>query len=224
MEVKVGQKRDSMLAQRSEPKSDGKDNSSNVQATPAKLKLEFSSPKTTSETLLEEEKSADFVFIPPETKPRILTEHQKEVLRSKRADIPAMYNTLDASQDTTSFSQYSQSQEDSLEVPPPVENAKEDSANQPQEENAGSEGRGSEESPACAGEGEAKEETAEMIPEETSSAEGLETSSVEAAASAGKEDTSDVTSSLASSDIISGTPQPASRRQSFVTLQKFGAA
>ncbi|XP_077641012.1 telomere-associated protein RIF1 isoform X2 [Lonchura striata] len=252
MEVKVGQKRDSILAQTSEPKSDGKDKSSNVQATPA---------KTTSETLLEEEKSVDFVFIPPETKPRILTEHQKEVLRSKRADIPAMYNNLDASQDTTSFSQYSQSQEDSLEMPPSVENAKEDPANQPQEENVGSEGCGSEESPACSSEGEAKkdeetaemipeetaemipeetaemipeetaemipEETAKMIPEETSTAEGLETSSVEAAAqeaSAGKEDTSDVTSSSASSDIISGTPQPASRRQSFITLEKFGSA
>ncbi|NWT76644.1 RIF1 protein, partial [Prunella himalayana] len=221
MEVKVGQKRDSMLAQTSEPKSDGKDKSSNVQATPAKLKLEFSSPKTTSETLLEEEKSVDFVFIPPETKPRILTEHQKEVLRSKRADIPAMYNNLDASQDTTSFSQYSQSQEDSLEIPPSVENAKEDPANQPQEEKVGSEGCHSEESPACTSEGEAKNETAEMIPEETSTGEGLETSSVEAAP---QEDTSDVTSSSASSDIISGTPQPVSRRQSFITLEKYGAA
>ncbi|NXR93258.1 RIF1 protein, partial [Hypocryptadius cinnamomeus] len=227
MEVKVGQKRDSILAQMSEPKSDGKDKSSNVQATPAKLKLEFSSPKTTIETLLEEEKSVDFVFIPPETKPRILTEHQKEVLRSKRADIPAMYNNLDASQDTTSFSQYSQSQEDSLEMPPSVENAKEDTANQPQEENVERERCHSEEIPACTSEGEATKETAEMVPEETSIGEGLETSSVEAApqeASAGKEDTSDVTSSSASSDIISGTPQPVSRRQSFITLEKFGAA
>ncbi|KAL2302072.1 hypothetical protein Nmel_009482 [Mimus melanotis] len=229
MEVKVGQKRDSLLAQTSEPKKDGKDKSSNVQATPAKLKLEFSSPKTTSETLLEEEKSVDFVFIPPETKPRILTEHQKEVLRSKRADIPAMYNNLDASQDTTSFSQYTQSQEDSLEVPPSVENAKEDTANQAQEEKAGSEGCQSEESPACSSEEEAKNETAELIPEETSTGEGLETNSMEAAsqeASAEKEDTSNVTStsSSASSDIISGTPQPVSRRQSFITLEKFGAA
>lgn len=104
-----------------------------------------------------------------------------------------------------------------------------------QEENVGSEECGSEESPACSSEEEAKketaemipEETAEMIPEETSAAEGLETSSVEAAAqeaSAGQEDTSDVTSSSASSDIISGTPQPTSRRQSFITLEKFGAA
>uniref|UniRef100_A0A8C3Y021 Replication timing regulatory factor 1 n=1 Tax=Catharus ustulatus TaxID=91951 RepID=A0A8C3Y021_CATUS len=158
MDVKVGQKRDSILAQTSEPKNDGKDKSSN-------LKLEFSSPKTTSEKLLEEEKSVDFVFIPPETKPRILTEHQKEVLRSKRADIPAMYNTLDASQDTSSFSQYTQ--------------------------------------------------------------KAMETSSVEAAsqeAPAEKEDTSNVTSSSTSSDIISGTPQPVSRRQSFITLEKFGSA
>ncbi|NXH50416.1 RIF1 protein, partial [Dicaeum eximium] len=225
MEVKVGQKRDSILAQKSEARNDGKDKSSSVQATPAKLKLEFSSPKTTSETLLEEEKSADFVFIPPETKPRILTEHQKEVFRSKRADIPAMYNNLDASQDTTSFSQYSQSQKDSLEIPPLLENAKEDTANQAQEEHTGSEGCHSEESPACSSEGEAKNETAEMVPEETSIGEGLEPNSVEAASqevSAGKEDTSNVSSS--SSDIISGTPQPVSRRQSFITLEKFGAA
>ncbi|NXP66339.1 RIF1 protein, partial [Chloropsis cyanopogon] len=227
MEVKVGQKRDSILAQTSQPKNDGKDKPSNVQATPAKLKLEFSSPKTTSETLLEEEKSVDFVFIPPETKPRILTEHQKEVLRSKRADIPAMYNNLDASQDTTSFSQFSQSQEDSLEMPPSAENAKEDTAEQPQEEEAGSEGCHSEQSPACNSDGEAKNETAEMIPEETSTGEELEINSVEAAsqeASAGKEDTSNVSSSSACSDIISGTPQPPSRRQSFITLEKFGAA
>ncbi|NWT31978.1 RIF1 protein, partial [Cardinalis cardinalis] len=213
MEVKVGQKRDSILAQTSEAKSDGKDKSSNLQATPAKLKLEFPSPKTTSETLLEEEKSVDFVFIPPETKPRILTEHQKEVLRSKRADIPAMYNNLDASQDTSSFSHYSQSQEDSLEMPPAVENAKEAPANQPQEENVGSEGCHSEESPACTSEEETKNETTEMIPEEASIGEGLETSSVEAApqeASAGKEDTLDATSSSAgkeedTSDVTSST-------------------
>lgn len=36
---------------------------------------------------LEEENSTDFVFIPPEgkeTKERLLTEHQKEVLKTKR--------------------------------------------------------------------------------------------------------------------------------------------
>ncbi|NXI80142.1 RIF1 protein, partial [Rhipidura dahli] len=250
LEVKVGQKRDSMLAQTSEPKNNGKDKASNVQATPAKLKLEFSSPKTTSDTLLEEEKSVDFVFIPPETKPRILTEHQKEVLRSKRVDIPAMYNNLDASQDTTSFSQYTQSQEDSLEgchsEESPACNSEEESKNEaaemiPEEtsvekgletssgEAASEEASAGQESTSnvSSSEEESKNETAEMIPVETSIGEGLETSSVEAApqeASAGKENTSNVSSSSASSDIISGTPQPVSRRQSFITLEKFGAA
>lgn len=92
---------------------------------------------------MEEEASIDFVFIPPETKERVLTEHQKEVKRTKRldrlstiyfvffahdeqsyriylffppilhrVDIPAMYNNLDASLDTTVFTQYTQSQEE----------------------------------------------------------------------------------------------------------------
>ncbi|NXP17252.1 RIF1 protein, partial [Scytalopus superciliaris] len=224
MEVKMGQKRDSLLAQRSEQKNDVKDKSSHVQVTPAKLKLEFSSLKTPSEMLLEEEKSVDFVFIPPETKERVLTEHQEEVLRSKRVDIPAMYNNLDASQDTTLFSQYTQSQEDSLDVSPAIENAKEDTENKPQEENAGSAGCPSEESPAPSSEGDSKSDMAEVVPEEPSAGEGLETSSVEAAseeASAGNENTSNVSNSSASSDVISGTPQPVSRRQSFITLEKF---
>ncbi|NXG22392.1 RIF1 protein, partial [Grallaria varia] len=227
MEVKLGQKRDSILAHRSEQKSDVKDKSSHGQGTPAKLKLEFSSSKTPSEILLEEEKSTDFVFIPPETKARVLTEHQKEVLRSKRVDIPAMYNNLDASQDTTLFSQYTQSQEESLEVSPSRENAKEDTENKPQEENARSAGCPSEESSAPSSEGESKSDTAELIPEEPSVGEGLETSSENAAskeASAGNEDTSNVSTSSASSEVISGTPQPASRRQSFITLEKFSGA
>lgn len=96
-----------------------------------------------------------------------------------------------------------------------------------QEKKEESEGCHSQESPACNSEGEAKNDTAEIIPEETSTGEGLETKSMEAAsqeASAGKEDTSNVTNSSTSSDIISGTPQPVSRRQSFITLEKFGAA
>lgn len=54
-------------------------------------KLESSTPKSKSEMLLEEEMSTDFVFIPPEgkeTKERILTEHQKEVLKAKRFVVP----------------------------------------------------------------------------------------------------------------------------------------
>uniref|UniRef100_A0A663E4L6 Replication timing regulatory factor 1 n=1 Tax=Aquila chrysaetos chrysaetos TaxID=223781 RepID=A0A663E4L6_AQUCH len=164
MEVKLGQKRDSILAQTSELKNEVKDQ-------PSKLKLEFSSSKTRNEVLLEEEKSVDFVFIPPETKARILTEHQKEVLRSKRVDIPAMYNNLDTSQDTTLFSQYTQSQE---------------------------------------------------YP-----SEGLEKNTVETASKeplGGNKNTSNVSNSSTSSDVISGTPQPASRRQSFITLEKFGSS
>ncbi|NXE11240.1 RIF1 protein, partial [Lophotis ruficrista] len=256
LEVKLGQKRDSILAQTSELKNEVKDKSSNAQVTSAKLKLEFSSSKTKSGILLEEEKSVDFVFIPPETKARILTEHQKEVLRSKRDGIPAMYNNLDTSQDTTLFSQYTQSQEDSLEKSPLTENAKEDTENKPQEENAKSEGCSSksdemmedctshhplestasakkssvphsEESSPSNSEGESKNDPAEMIPEEPSAGEGLEKSAMEASSkepSVGSENTSNVSSSSASSDVISGTPQPASRRQSFVTLEKFGSS
>uniref|UniRef100_A0A8C5U2Z7 Replication timing regulatory factor 1 n=1 Tax=Malurus cyaneus samueli TaxID=2593467 RepID=A0A8C5U2Z7_9PASS len=96
-----------------------------------------------------------------------------------------------------------------------------------QEENAESEGGHPEEGPACNSEEESKNETAEMIPAETSTGEGSEMSSVEAASkesSAEKENTSNGSSGSASSDIISGTPQPVSRRQSFITLEKFGAA
>ncbi|NXN67607.1 RIF1 protein, partial [Himantopus himantopus] len=247
MEIKSGQKRDSILAQTSELKNEVKGKSVNVQGTSAKLKLEFSSSKTKSEILLEEEKSVDFVFIPPETKERILTEHQKEVLRSKRVDIPAMYNNLDASQDTTLFSQYTQSQEDSLKKSSLTENAKEDTKTKPQEENAKGEGCTNEsdnppenaagvkkspvthieESSTSNREGASKRETAETVQEEPSIGEGLEKSTVETASkepSVGNESTSNVSSSSTSSDIISGTPQPASRRQSFITLEKFGSS
>ncbi|KAM6397893.1 telomere-associated protein RIF1 isoform 2-T4 [Pluvialis apricaria] len=247
MELKLGQKRDSILAQTSELKNEVKDKSSNVQVTSAKLKLEFSSSKTKSEILLEEEKSVDFVFIPPETKERILTEHQKEVLRSKRVDIPAMYNNLDASQDNTLFSQYTQSQEDSLGKSSSIENAKENTKTKCQEENAKGEGctnesdnppenaAGVKKSPVTHieasstsdSEGASKRETAETVPEEPSVGEGLEKSTVETASkepSVGNESVSNVSSSSTSSDVISGTPQPASRRQSFITLEKFGSS
>lgn len=50
------------------------------------MKLD-SSLKAKNDMSLEEEKSVDFVFISPEeneAKERILTEHQKEVLKTKR--------------------------------------------------------------------------------------------------------------------------------------------
>ncbi|NXT24048.1 RIF1 protein, partial [Syrrhaptes paradoxus] len=253
MEVKLGQKQNSILAQAGDLKSEVKDKSSNVQVTPAKLKLEFPSLKIKSEIHLEEEKSVDFVFIPPETKARVLTEHQKEVLRSKRVGIPAMYNNLDTSQDTTLFSQYTQSQEDSLEKSSLTENAKEDTKSKPQEENLKSEGFTNksdeitedcksdnplenaasvkkspvtqvEEGSTLNSEGESK---TDGILEEPLAGEGLEKSTVETASKeplAGDENTSNVSNSSTSSDIISGTPQPTSRRQSFITLEKFGSS
>ncbi|XP_074948840.1 telomere-associated protein RIF1 isoform X1 [Phalacrocorax aristotelis] len=258
MEVKLGQNRYPALAQASELKNEVRDKSSNMQVASAKLKLEFSSPKTKSGTPLEEEKSVDFVFIPPETKARILTEHQKEVLRSKRVGIPAMYNNLDASQDTTLFSQYTQSQEDSLEKSSLIEDAKEDAKNKPQEDVKDSESEGhanksdkitedcksshpvanaacvrkspathAEESSALNGEEESKSDTAETILKEPSVGEGLENSTVEAAskeALGGNGNTSNVSNNSSSSDIISGTPQPTSRRQSFITLEIFGSS
>uniref|UniRef100_A0A8C6NES6 Uncharacterized protein n=1 Tax=Melopsittacus undulatus TaxID=13146 RepID=A0A8C6NES6_MELUD len=66
-----------------------------------------------------------------------------------------------------------------------------------------------------------------MILEEPSAGEGSEGSTVETASTellSGNENTSNVSNSSTSSDIISGTPQPASRRQSFVTLEKFDSS
>ncbi|XP_005153798.2 telomere-associated protein RIF1 [Melopsittacus undulatus] len=238
MEVNLGQNRGSILAHMSEQKDEVQDKSSNGQETSAKLKLEFSSLKAKSEILLEEEKSTDFVYIPPETKARVLTEHQKEVLRSKRVGIPVMYNNLDASQDSTLFSQYTQSQEDSLEKSSLIENAKEDIKTKSQEENAKSEGCTNKsdnplENAACVNKSqvnsgeESGRETSGMILEEPSAGEGSEGSTVETASTellSGNENTSNVSNSSTSSDIISGTPQPASRRQSFVTLEKFDSS
>uniref|UniRef100_A0A674JJU2 Replication timing regulatory factor 1 n=1 Tax=Terrapene triunguis TaxID=2587831 RepID=A0A674JJU2_9SAUR len=51
-----------------------------------------------------------------------------------------------------------------------------------------------------------------------------ETETVEKEPSVGNENTSNVSSSSSSSDVISGTPQPASRRQSFITLEKFDSS
>ncbi|XP_032301821.1 telomere-associated protein RIF1 isoform X1 [Coturnix japonica] len=250
MEVNLGQKRDSLLAQTSELKNEIKDEPDNVPVTSAKLKLEFSASKPKSDVLLEEERSVDFVFIPPEPKARILTEHQKEVLRSKRIGIPAMYNSLDSSQDTTLFSQYTQSQEDSLEKSSLIEKAKEDINNDPQGENEKSESciadsngitgdckpEDEEEkfadhlemSSVLNSEGESqRDDGTGIIEEESSVGEGLEKSGTETASKeslAGNENTSALSSSSTSSDVISGTPQPVSRRQSFITLEKFDSS
>ncbi|CAM4630911.1 telomere-associated protein RIF1 isoform X1 [Caretta caretta] len=252
IEVKSDGKRDSLLAQ-----ANGlKDKTTTAHVTTAKLKLEFSSSKTKpSEILLEEEKSVDFVVIPLETKARLLTEHQKEVLRTKRIDIPAMYNNLDASQDTALFSQYSQNQEDSLLKTSLIEEPKEDLEKKPQDERTKSNVhnstheitgncRSSEplensvniedksithvpESSDLNCEEDLKKSITEMVAKESLVGEDSKKHATETVAkepSVGTENTSNVSSSSSSSDVISGTPQPASRRQSFITLEKFDSS
>uniref|UniRef100_A0A8D2LRJ2 Replication timing regulatory factor 1 n=1 Tax=Varanus komodoensis TaxID=61221 RepID=A0A8D2LRJ2_VARKO len=183
IEVNLCAKRDSLLAKT----SDLKEKSINSHVTPAKMKVEFPLPKPNRKNmLLEEENTLDFVFIPQETKERVLTEHQKEVLRTKRVDIPTMYNDLDASQDTALFSQHSQSQEDSFSLSRCERKLKQ------------------EESEMCA---------PKSVPEEPS----VLNSSLNG-------NTSNVSNSSASSDVISGTPPPVSRRQSFITLEKFDSS
>ncbi|TKC34547.1 hypothetical protein EI555_013556, partial [Monodon monoceros] len=230
MERTSSGKRDSFLAQTKDTKDNMK--------PPAKLKLESSTPKAKSEMPLEEEKSTDFVFIPPdgkETKERILTEHQKEVLKTKRCDIPAMYNNLDVSQDTL-FSQYGQ--EESMEIPTLTEKSKEDSKMIFKEEQKESdivipqhvmENCGMDEhlekaslsNNEC---GSIEETNPEILSSNDARKKALIVSKktpTECASST--ENTFGVSSSSVSNATISGTPppQPTSRRQSFITLEKF---
>uniref|UniRef100_A0A670HT54 Replication timing regulatory factor 1 n=1 Tax=Podarcis muralis TaxID=64176 RepID=A0A670HT54_PODMU len=190
IEVHPSGKRDSLLAQTNELKQKS--------INSPQMKLENSLTKTNRKNLLlEEENTVDFVFIPPETKERVLTEHQKEVLRTKRIDIPTMYNNLDASQDTTLFSQYTQN------VLP--ENNNSTTAEQLTTSGKQSLDTNCEKLETCA---------PKSVPGETSV---LDCSLNEC--------TSNVSScSSASSDVISGTPQPVSRRQSFITLEKFNSS
>ncbi|KAM8933534.1 telomere-associated protein RIF1 [Pelodytes ibericus] len=210
IQVKSAGKRDSLMPRTEEIKENGMP----TRSPQVKVKLDFSSPKR---KLLEEEHSADFVFIPPETKERVLTEHQKEVLRTKRVDIPAMYNNLDASQDTSLFSQYSQSQD--VEKPVVPEELKESTT-------------------------ETQEKNPEMLPVESVSTEEIKQSikdEIKVAMSDDKEqpseiingspvkeqsteaqNASNISNTSTSSDMVLGTPpQPTSRRQSFITLEKF---
>uniref|UniRef100_A0A665WXC8 Replication timing regulatory factor 1 n=1 Tax=Echeneis naucrates TaxID=173247 RepID=A0A665WXC8_ECHNA len=185
-------KRDSLLAKASETK----DRSSAKTSKPTKL--DFSSPKPPRREVLEEEASIDFVFIPPETKERVLTEHQKEVKRTKRVDIPAMYNNLDSSLDTTAFTQYTQrtncpktklrkSQETLLDENKTVDGAKD-----------------------------AIPELADVSMDDDAKKEPR----AEAEDMESKDGSSPNISG--SSDLVSGTPQkPNSRRQSFITLEKY---
>uniref|UniRef100_A0A3B3VT92 Replication timing regulatory factor 1 n=1 Tax=Poecilia latipinna TaxID=48699 RepID=A0A3B3VT92_9TELE len=192
MPISSAGKRDSML------RAELKDRTATKTAKPVPMKLDFGSPKPPRRDVLEEEASIDFVFIPPEAKERVLTEHQKEVKRTKRVDIPAMYNNLDASQDTTVFSQYTQNQDDSLEDAEILCKETQDYASPKNDEKM---------------EEESIPGSADVFLEEPT--ERTEDMDVES-----KDSESPNTS--ASSDLVSGTPQkPSSRRQSFITLEKY---
>ncbi|XP_077946684.1 telomere-associated protein RIF1 isoform X3 [Gasterosteus aculeatus] len=216
MPVSSAAARDSLL-KRAEPKARG--------ATPASksvsTKLDFGSPRPPARGALEEEASVDFVFIPPETKERVLTEHQKEVKRTKRVDIPVMYNNLDASLDTTVFTQFTQSQEASLDrlaTEDADEETKEAPGEVPQED--------SKETPDSGDPAAVEKMPADQEPVIPGSADV----SVEEDAKSGDGADPDLRSPggaspnnlSGSSDLVSGTPQkPNSRRQSFITLEKY---
>nr|XP_014965577.2 telomere-associated protein RIF1 isoform X2 [Macaca mulatta] len=230
MERKSNGKRDSFLAQTKNKKENTK--------PAAKLKLESSSLKVKNEILLEEEKSTDFVFIPPQgkdAKERILTEHQKEVLKTKRCDIPAMYNNLDVSQDTL-FTQYSQ--EESMEIPTLTRKPKEDSKMMITEEQMDSdsvipqdvtEDRGMDEhlekaslsNNECGSLDKTSPEMSNSNNDDRKKALiSSKKTSTECASST--ENSFVVSSSSVSNATVSGTPPcPTSRRQTFITLEKF---
>uniref|UniRef100_A0A8C5ADR4 Replication timing regulatory factor 1 n=1 Tax=Gadus morhua TaxID=8049 RepID=A0A8C5ADR4_GADMO len=204
-------KRDSLLGRAAELK----DQSAKSLAKPVSTKLDFGSPKPPPRGVLEEEASIDFVFIPPENKERVLTEHQKEVKRTKRGDLPAMYNNLDASLDTTAFTQYTQSQEDSTLVHANRTNVDEMEVEGESDllykdtEDYTSPGAAKNKDPAVV------EQEGGVIPDsaDVSMQDAQENPEPNEGASA------DVSGG---SDLVSGTPpKPNSRRQSFITLEKY---
>nr|XP_045002764.1 telomere-associated protein RIF1 isoform X3 [Jaculus jaculus] len=223
MERKSSGKRDSFLVQK-------KDKKENVK-TPAKLKLD-STPKVKSDKLLEEENSTDFVFIPTEekvAKERILTEHQKEVLKTKRHDIPALYNNLDVSQDTLFSAQFSQ--DESMESSSLTETPRDVSKTVIKEDQTESDVVGS-----CGVDGHFQKgslpdecssavETSPGIPNSCNSAKkntSVSSQKMSAECASSSESSLVTTNSSVSNATISGTPpQPTSRRQSFITLEKF---
>ncbi|XP_051937781.1 telomere-associated protein RIF1 isoform X2 [Hippocampus zosterae] len=217
--------RDSLLVEREELNSRSSSRTSKSVST----KLEFGSTKVPRGEVLDEEASVDFVFIPPEAKERVLTEHQKEVKRTKRVDIPAMYNNLDASLDTTVFTQYTQSQEESLSKLTTEEADKvatKASAEITQETNEVADVRPKTQDFAIqkALENESAKEDQEIIPEsmDVSVEDARCSGSVEDKDTQEEKNTSPNMSS--SSDLVSGTPQKSSggsRRQSFITLEKY---
>ncbi|XP_072301110.1 telomere-associated protein RIF1 [Eucyclogobius newberryi] len=236
--ISVG-KRDSLLGKTPEAKDQTSSRTSKLVST----KLDFGSPKPARRIVLEEEASVDFVFIPPETKERVLTAHQKEVKQTKRVDIPAMYNNLDASLDTTVFTQYTQSQEDYGDTLPAEqvgEVSKDDKASMKASTTEPTNGAGETEevvametqdfaSPKAelevlkSSDGDQQDE---VVPESTdvSMEEGVQKEETSKEANSQANDSQNMSSANdsqnMSSDFLSGTPQK-SRRQSFITLEMY---
>ncbi|KAL4688295.1 hypothetical protein H8959_004547 [Pygathrix nigripes] len=203
MERKSNGKRDSFLAQTKNKKENTK--------PAAKLKLESSSLKVKNEILLEEEKSTDFVFIPPQGKDgkeRILTEHQKEVLRTKR-EIPTL--TRKPKEDSKMMITEEQMDSD-IVIPQDV-----------------TEDRGMDEHLAkaslsnneCGSLGKTSPEMSNSNNDDRKKALiSSKKTSTECASST--ENSFVVSSSSVSNATVSGTPPcPTSRRQTFITLEKF---
>ncbi|XP_055086546.1 telomere-associated protein RIF1 isoform X2 [Periophthalmus magnuspinnatus] len=218
-------KRDSLLGKTPE----AKDRTSSKTSKLVSTKLDFGSPKAPCRSVLEEEASVDFVFIPPETKERVLTEHQKEVKRTKRVDIPAMYNNLDASLDSTAFTQYTQSQDsaDMLPSEQKGEVTKEEEASVKTSAPEATDGAGktteavpeetqdfvsprAEEQKSC-------DQQDEVVPDSTDVSMEEEVQNEET----NKDTNSQANVSPNTSQVASGTPQK-SRRQPFITLEQYG--
>ncbi|XP_056286933.1 telomere-associated protein RIF1 isoform X2 [Pseudoliparis swirei] len=216
-------KRDSLQRKAAEPKA----------PKSVSTKLDFGSPKPPPRGVLEEEASIDFVFIPPQTKERVLTEHQKEVKRTKRVDIPAMYNNLDASLDTSVFTQYTQGQDDSLEKLATEgaadEETKEAPGNGTETHSIKVPPKDAEKKDSEAPQDFVSQEAVENMPDSHQQKEIIpESADISMEDDDGAEDLDPQSTERTSpnisgsSDLVSGTPQkPNSRRQSFITLEKY---
>ncbi|KAH0502805.1 Telomere-associated protein RIF1 [Microtus ochrogaster] len=169
------------------------------------LKLESSSPKLRSNKLLEEEKSTDFVFIPPEekeAKSRILTEHQKEVLKTKRESHTLTEkpkeDAKEEQMESTVFISQDAMENSGMDVHPEKASLPNDS---------------------CSVAGTNSEA---LSPDIDATENMLISSKIVSAECSSIESSLVASSSSVSNATISGTPpQPVSRRQTFITLEKF---
>ncbi|RXN29100.1 telomere-associated RIF1 [Labeo rohita] len=186
-------KRDSLLSRAEELKG----RASVTLTKPVSVKLDFGSPKPLKRDAIEEEASVDFVFIPPETKERVLTEHQKEVKRTKRDKLVNTEKDQPEEEAYIELNEVDTSEEPTTDVTVTQEGTK-----------------SVVETPEKATQN--KDQTSEKN-QSPSSDISVDVSGHE---KSGLEGTSPNVSG--SSDMVSGTPPKTnSRRQSFITLEKY---